>query len=139
MIDEELKGLLDEMRQETAEVRRETAEMRQENAEMRQEMRRETAEMRQENAAAHEETRREVRKTADDLSKIAVASEATQDRLKLVTELVGLVNEKLDVIASSLDQKIDLSAAETQALIKSSYGALDRRVQKLEAAQHTVE
>ena len=132
MIDEELKGLLDEMRQETAEMRRENAEMRQENAEMRQE-----------NAAEHEETRRQLRETVDGphglIAKIEVASEATQHRFELVAEIVGLVNEKLDVIASSLDQKIDLSAAETRALIKSSYGPLDRRIQKLEAAQRPVE
>ncbi|SRR5216684_6939395 len=115
MIDEELKGLLGEMRQEAVGIRDEITEMRRENA------------------AAHAETRHELS------GKIDVASEATQDRLKLVAEIVGLVDEKIDVTAATLDQKIELTAAATQALIHSSYGALDRRVQKLEAAQHTVE
>jgi hypothetical protein len=42
------------------------------------------------------------------------------------------VIDKLDQTTATLDKKIDRTAADTHALIKFTYGELDRRVSALE-------
>ncbi len=93
MTDEELKSLFDAMRQDTA-------AMLQENAATRQE-----------NAAAHEETRRH----------FDVAAERLEKRFGLLAESVAHLDDELQRTRTSLDEKIDRTAAETQAMIKFSH------------------
>jgi hypothetical protein len=61
--------------------------------------------IRKESAAAHVDTRRY----------FDVVSEATRQEIRTVAESVALVNEKLDITALRLDEKIQRTAAETQA------------------------
>lgn len=76
--------------------------------------------MRQENAAAHSETRRH----------FDVVTEGTRREIQLVAESVLLLSEKL----ARTDEKIDRTAAETQAMIKFSHVEIDRRMRTLEDA-----
>jgi uncharacterized protein YceH (UPF0502 family) len=78
--------------------------------------------MREENAAAHYETRRH----------FDVMTEGTRKDIQLVAESVGLLTGKLEHTATSLDAKIDRTAAETQAMIKFSHAEIDRRMRTLE-------
>jgi uncharacterized protein YceH (UPF0502 family) len=80
--------------------------------------------MRQENAAAHAETRRH----------FDVVTKGTRNDIRLVAESVVLLSDKLDRTATSLDGKIDRTAAETQAMIKFSHVEIDRRMRSLEDA-----
>ena len=80
--------------------------------------------MRQENAAAHSETRRQ----------FEVLTEGMRKDIQLVAESVVLLGDKLDRTGTSLDQKIDRTAAETQAMIKFSHVEIDRRMRSLEDA-----
>ncbi len=70
-------------------------------------LQRENAGMREENAAAHADTRRH----------FEVLTEGSRKDIQLVAESVLLLREKLDRTASSLDEKIERTAAETQAMI----------------------
>ena len=85
-------------------------------------LRQENATLRQENAAAHVETRRH----------IDVVNAATRNDIRLVAEAVLHVREDLRRTESRLDAKIDLSIAETQALIRFSHAQLDHRLRGLE-------
>ena len=80
--------------------------------------------IRQENAAAHSETRRH----------FEVLTEGTRKDIQLVAESILLSRENLDRTATSLDQKIERTAAETQAMIKFSHVEIDRRMRSLEDA-----
>ena len=73
--------------------------------------------MRQENAAAHSETRRHFEVVADETRRhFDVVTEGTRKDIQLVAESVLLLGEKL----TRTDEKIDRTAAETQAMIKFS-------------------
>ena len=67
-------------------------------------LQRENAGMREENASAHADTRRHVE----------VLTEGTRNDIQLVAESVVLLGEKLDRTRTSLDEKIDRTAAETR-------------------------
>jgi DNA polymerase II large subunit len=115
MIDDEVKALLDAMREENAEAR-------QENAAMHAAARQENAAMRQENAAMHAETQRHV----------DIVVERMEGRFELLAETVQLVNENLQTQIVALDRKIDKTTAETQGLVKFLYDDLNRRVVVIE-------
>ena len=61
-----------------------------------------------------------------------VALEATDHKIELVAEGVALTREELVRVAARLDEKIDHTAAETQAMFKFSHAELDRRMRTLE-------
>ena len=67
-------------------------------------LQRENAGMREEDAAAHADTRRH----------FEVLTEGTRKDIQLVAESVVLLRDKLDRTATSLDEKIDRTAAETK-------------------------
>ena len=115
MTDEELRGLIDLLRQENAETR-------------------------QENAAAHEETRRYIdQKVAANRDFFQVLNEATRHEIGLVAEKVVRVDEKLDNVRNELEERMERGFAETQAMIKFSHAELDRRMRTLEESQRTLE
>lgn len=76
--------------------------------------------MRQESAAAHSETRRH----------FEVLTEGMRKDTQLVAESVLHLSERL----SRTDEKIERTAAETQAMIKFSHVEIDRRMRSLEDA-----
>jgi hypothetical protein len=135
MVDEELKELLNamrdeflgELRKETSslrneflgELRKETsslrdefrnefAAVRQEFGEFRKETRQEFAAVRQENAAMHSETRRH----------FDMALEATRHELQLVAESVLHLDRKLTARMDETDKRVDQRFADTHAMIK---------------------
>jgi hypothetical protein len=83
-------------------------------------LQRENAGMREQNAAAHADTRRH----------FEVLTEGTRQEIQLVAESVLHLNEKL----ARTDEKIERTAAETQAMIKFSHVESDRRMRSLEDA-----
>jgi len=87
-------------------------------------LQRENTRMREENAAAHADTRRH----------FDVLTEGTRQDIQLVAESVMFLRERLDQTATNLDQKIERTAAETQAMIKFSHVEIDRRMRSLEDA-----
>lgn len=64
-----------------------------------------------------------------------VSTEETRGEIRLVAESVVSVDEKLDRVAARLDEKIEKTAADTQAMITLSHAELDRRVRALEQTQ----
>jgi hypothetical protein len=81
--------------------------------------------MRAENVAMHEETRRHVDITAEDL----------RHRFDLLAEAVAYNHEELRHTRSSLEQKIESTAADTVNLFTSMFNTLERRVSNLEAGR----
>lgn len=61
-----------------------------------------------------------------------VVAERLEKRFDLLAEADQFVNEGLQRTQTSLDEKIEKTAAETQAMIKFSHRELDRRVTALE-------
>jgi predicted nuclease with TOPRIM domain len=124
-VDEDLKKLLEAMREET----RRHFDVTIERIETRlAATHQENAAMRQENAKAHQETRRH----------FDVAVERIETRFDLLAETVQHVDEELQRTRVSLNEKIEQSAAETQAMIKFSHQELDRRVTSLEEGQRAL-
>lgn len=80
--------------------------------------------MRQENAAAHAETRRHFDVIAESFAK-------NSDTL---AESVIATNERVERRLGGLDEAIERTATDTQAMIKFSHAELDRRVRSLEDA-----
>lgn len=68
-----------------------------------------------------------------------VALEATDHKIELVAEGVALTREELARVEARLDEKIDRTSAETQAMIKFSHADLDHRMRTLEGTQRTLE
>ncbi len=68
-----------------------------------------------------------------------VSNEATRHELRLLAESINQVTETLERTASSLDERIERSSRETQAMIKFSHAELDRRVFTLEETQRSME
>ena len=68
-----------------------------------------------------------------------VAVEHIEKRFDFLAETVQHVNEELHRTRTSLDEKIERSAAETQSMIKFSHKELDRRVMALEEGQRGLE
>jgi hypothetical protein len=85
--------------------------------------------LRQESTAAHADTRRY----------FDVVSEATRQDIRIVAESVALINEKLDISTARLDDKIERTATETQAMISFSHADLERRMRTLEETQRSLE
>lgn len=97
-------------------------------------------EARQENAAAHEQTRRHFDVSVEQTRRhFDVSVERIEKRFDLLAETVEHVSLELQRTRTGLDEKIDRSAAETQAMIKFSHRELDRRVTALEGGQHALE
>jgi uncharacterized protein YceH (UPF0502 family) len=99
-------------------------------------MRQETATMRQETAAGLEDGRRHTEKLIEENRRhFEVIAERLESKIELVAEGVTHCNERLD----RLDAKVDRLAAdvaqefnETRAMIKFSHHELDRRLRTLE-------
>lgn len=104
MTDEELKALFESLRQETASLRQETTN-------------------------GFTEVRHEIAETRRHLE---VRIEASRDETRLVAEGVVNVAEQLKQTEQRLDEKIDRTAAETQAMLRFSHADLDRRFRNLE-------
>jgi hypothetical protein len=119
MTDEVLKELLEAMRSENSAGH---AETRREFAAALAELKRQFADTRKESAAAHLETRH--------LFEVSV--EQMKSWFNLLAEGIQTVDEKLDRRTTALDQKIDQTAAETQALIKFLHDEHSRRISALE-------
>jgi SMC interacting uncharacterized protein involved in chromosome segregation len=118
-VDDDVKRLLEEMREENAKAHQETRrhfDVAVERIETR-------------SAESHEETRRH----------FDVAVERIETRFDLLAETVQHVNEELQRTRVGLNEKIEQSAAETQAMIKFSHKELDRRVTSLEEGQRALE
>jgi len=136
MTDDELRAIFDglrgdlattreEVRQDIAAIRKENADAREDIAAIREEnatTRQDIAAIRKENADAHAETRRH----------FDVALEAARSETQLVAEGVTQTRESLSRVAAELDEKIERTATETQAMIKFSHSELDRRLRTLE-------
>lgn len=128
MTDDELKRLFDEMRQEHVETRRHVdVSLEDVRGEIRLV------------AVSLEDARGETRLVAqsledarDEIHLGTVSLEDARGEIRLVAESVVNVNEKLDRVAVRLDDKIEKTAADTQAMIKFSHADLDRRVRALE-------
>jgi hypothetical protein len=125
-MDEDLKRLLEAMRQENAAAH---AETRQHVDTTAQALRQENAATRDELLAAHDETRRH----------FDITAEGMRHEVRLVAESVGQISEKLDRTEARLDKKIEQTAADTQAMIKFSHAELDRRVRSLEDSRRNLE
>jgi len=104
------------------EVKRLTEAIAAAQAETRQHVDTSLDKLRQENAAANDETRRH----------FDVSAEAFRHEVQLVAESVAHLDAKLDVKFSGLEEKIERTAKETQAMFKFSHAELDRRVTTLE-------
>jgi hypothetical protein len=90
------------------------------------------------------EARRHFDETADRLAAenrryFDVAMESNKHEIGLIAEKVTRLDEKLDLTSAHLEQKIEQTAAETQAMIRFSHAELDRRVRALEESQRTLE
>jgi predicted nucleic acid-binding Zn-ribbon protein len=156
-MDEELKQILETMRQESAVMRQESAEMRQEFASLRQEfasMRQETAgefagvrqdfgSMRQEFASLRQETAGEFASVRQEFAAestetrrlFEVFTEDLKSQIQTVAEGVLSCNERIDRLDQKVDGLSDEMATEfkdTRSLIEFSHHELDRRVRKLE-------
>lgn len=108
------------------------------------ELKRLFASMREENAAAHVETRRQFdesvsRLSADSRQYFDVATEATKREIQLVAESVVHLSEGLERTRATLEEEIQRTARDTQAMIKFSHAELDRRLTALEQRQRTLE
>ena len=128
MTDDELKGLF-------AALQRENAGMREENAAAHAATRRQVelaaTDTRRQVELAATETRRQVELAATDTRRhFDVVTEGTRTEIQLVAQSVLHLNGRL----ARTDEKIELSAAETQAMIKFSHVEIDRRVRSLEEA-----
>ena len=114
MTDDELKRLFDALRQDTTEIR-------------------------QENAAAHEKTRQHFDVSVDETRRhFDVSVEQMEKRFDLLAESVAHLDGELQRTRISLDEKIEGTAAETQAMIKFSHKELDHRMTALEDDQRTL-
>jgi hypothetical protein len=111
MTDDELKGLLDTMRQENSASHEETRR------------RFDAVDVRFAELHRH----------------FDVVTEATKHEVRLVAESVAQVKEELNRETNALRQEMSRGFAETQAMIKFSHVELDRRVNVLEESHHALE
>jgi hypothetical protein len=127
MVDEELKDLLNAMRDELlSELRKETSGLRQETYSLREEMRNEFASVRQEFGAFKEETRQEFAAVRQENAVLHsetrrhfdMALEATRHELQLVAESVLHLDKKLTARMDETDKRVDQRFADTHAMIK---------------------
>ena len=116
MTDDELKNLFDSLQQN-----------------LRQEIQQGDAETQRHFEVAQQSLRQEIQQgDAETRRHFDVALEATDQKIELVAEGVALTREELARVAARLDEKIDHTAAETQAMFKFSHAELDRRMRTLE-------
>jgi hypothetical protein len=101
---------------------REALDTLKENVATRDELTEALGALRRENVAMHEETRRH----------FDVTTERIEGRFSLLAESVQHIDMKLDRKVAELSERIDTSAAETQAMIQFSHRQLDRRITTLE-------
>jgi hypothetical protein len=120
MIDDDLKGLFQEMRQSITAIQQEMTVANQKTAAIQQEI----AAVRQENAVAHAETRRH----------FEVVAERSEHKIALLAESVIQTREFLNREATDIREEVRRTASETQAMIKFSHAELDRRMRTLEDA-----
>lgn len=140
MTDDELRGLLEALRQDSVATREESAAARRESVVAREE----TAAARQESAAAHAETRRLFSETVERIATenrhfFAAGAEGLRHEIQLVAEGVAATREQLVRTAADHAERIERVGAETQAMIKFSHADLDRRMRTLEEVQRTLE
>ncbi len=127
MTDDELKRLLAANSAETRQHFEETAD-------------RLTEANRQHFDAAIESTKHEFVRIAEENRRyFDVAMESNGHEIRLIAEKVIRLDEKLDQKTATLEQKIEQTATETQAMIKFSHAELDRRMRALEVSQRTLE
>ncbi len=123
MAAEELKGILEAMQLENASAHEKTRQhVDVTAAETRRQADVTAAETRQYVDAASSETRRHV----------DIVLERLDAKFDLLAESVTSINEGVYRLRISMDEKIESSAAETQAMIRFSHRELDRRVTSLE-------
>lgn len=145
MVDDELRGMFEALREEMGELREGLrAEMRAGNEALREEMAGLRDGLRAEMRAGDEALRAEMRAGDDTLRAliaaehietrrhIDVVNEATYAKIQLLTDAVQLVHEDLRRTETRLDENIHQTAMDTQALITYSYSELGRRVEALE-------
>lgn len=83
--------------------------------------------MRQENLALHAETHQRITDSEERTRRhMDVTAERLEKRFDFLAEGLIAVDQKLDRRCDLLDEKIDRSTTETHALIKFTYGQLDR-------------
>ena len=140
-MDEDLKRLLDAIRQENAAAHADTRQhpdvaietLRQENAAAHADTRQHTnvaiEALRQENAAAHADTRRY----------FDIALEAPKHEIQLVAEGLAMTREQLARTTAEFSERLERTAAEAQAMIKFSHAELDRRLRTLEDSHRALE
>ena len=140
MTDDELRGLLEALRQDSSAIREDNAAIRQDNAAIRED----NAAIRGENAAAHAETRRQfaeaaARIAADNQHFFATGADQLRHEIQLVAEGVTGTREALNREAADIRDEVRRTATETQAMIKFSHAELDRRISTLEQAHGRLE
>ncbi len=127
MVDEELKELLNAMRDEfLGELRKETSGLRQETSSLREEMRSEFASVRREFGEFRKETRQEFAAVRQENSAMHaetrryfdIALEATRHELQLVAESVLHLDKKWTARMDETDKSVDQRFADTHAMIK---------------------
>jgi hypothetical protein len=123
MTDEELRGLFEELRLENTAAHIETRRYSEQLvAESQRHSEHLVAETRRHSEGLFGETRRH----------IDVLGEATRHEIGLLAEAIGFLREDLRRTEKRLDAKIDLTTAETQALIRFSHSEIDQRLRALE-------
>lgn len=80
-----------------------------------------------------DETAAEIRR------QFGAALEHSDQKFERLAEAVALLDEKVDRRTAAIEQRLDLSFAETQAMIKFSHAELDRRVRYMEQTLATLE
>ena len=68
-----------------------------------------------------------------------IAVERLEGRFGVLSEAITQVDEKLERKTAGIIEKLDRTAAETQAMIKFSHAELDRRVRSLEESHRMLE
>ena len=112
MNDDDLKSLLEALRQENAAAHAET--------------RRQFAEV-------------AARIAAETQQFFAAAAEGLRREIQLVAEGVNGAREALSLEAADIREEVRRTASETQAMIKFSHAELDRRISMLEQTQNKLE
>lgn len=125
MNDDDVTRLASAIAAAQVETRQQFDTLRQENAAAHVKTRRDFDALRQENVASHAETRRH----------FDISLEAARHETQLVAEGVAHLDARLggvEVRLTRVEERLESTATETQAMIKFSHAELDRRVRSLE-------
>jgi hypothetical protein len=129
-MDEELKQLLQEMRQENAAA----------HAETRQHAEQLFGDTRRHSETLAAETRQHSEQLIGDARRhLEILNEATRHEVQLVAEKVLQLDEKLDREAADIRAEMRQGFADTQAMYKFSHAELDRRMRTLEESNRSLE